>query len=57
MIGVTAKIGEFFTSLLLALFTAGFKFMVIGVISLALVIGLLLALQYVLSRHDRDRSR
>ena len=57
MIGVTAKIGEFFTSLILALFTAGMKFVVIGVVSLALVIGLLLALQYALARRDRDRPR
>ena len=57
MIGVTAKIGEFFTSLILALFTAGLKFVVIGVVSLALLIGVLLALQYVLGRRGRDRSR
>jgi hypothetical protein len=56
MIGITAKIGEFFTGLILALFTAGAKVLVIGVIVLALIVAALLGLQYVLGRRDRDRS-
>ena len=56
MIGITAKIGEFFTGLILALFTAGAKVLIIGVLLLVLIVGLLLGLQYVLGRRDRDRS-
>lgn len=54
MIGVTAKIGEFFTNLILALFTAGAKVLVVGVIVLAIFIGLLIGLQYLMSNSDRD---
>ncbi len=59
MIGVTAKIGEFFTSLILALFTAGAKVLVIGIVLLALVIAMLLGLQYLFGRatnsSDKDK--
>jgi hypothetical protein len=53
MIGTASKIGEFFASLMWALFDTAAKVVMIAVLSLALLLAVLFAVQYVLSRRGR----
>lgn len=50
MIGVTAKIGEFFASLLSAMFFAGVKVAFAGLCALALLLAAVIAIQWLLAR-------
>jgi hypothetical protein len=52
MIGVTSKIGEFFASLIWALFGAASKLAFAAILIVGLLIALLFAVQFLISRHD-----
>jgi hypothetical protein len=52
MIGVASKIGEFFASLMWAVFATTMKMLVAGVLALGLLLAGLFVLQYFLSRRD-----
>ncbi|MCB2048930.1 MAG: hypothetical protein KDE32_11990 [Novosphingobium sp.] len=53
MIGTATKIGEFFASLMWALFGTAAKMVVVAVLTLPLIVVALFAVQYLMSRRDR----
>ncbi len=52
MIGIVSKIGEFFASLMWALLGAASKLAFAAILILGLLIALVFAVQYLISRHD-----
>ena len=57
MVDVTAKIGEFFASLIFAILGAGFKLLAGGVILLALLVAALFAIAWLIRRPRSKRRR
>lgn len=52
MIGITAKIAEFFSSLLFALFGSAIKVVLVGLLILALLGALVMAAQFMIGKRD-----